>query len=71
MRLHIQLNDPDFKEKIEKSFLDDPGTYVLNWFEDNKPRKICRLIGTDVQVCTNVSSRNIWICYIRVFYSNL
>lgn len=47
MKLQIKLNDPDFKEKIEKSFLDDPGTYVLHWFEDNKPRKICRLLGTD------------------------
>lgn len=44
---YLQIADPALKEKIRYAYNEETGTYILHWFRNGKPRKICRLLGTD------------------------
>lgn len=46
-REYLQIKDPDLRDKIRSIYNEEVGTYILRWFKNGKPRKICRLKGTD------------------------
>lgn len=46
-REYLQIKDPDLRDKIRSIYNEEVGTYILHWFKNGKPRKICRLLDTD------------------------
>lgn len=44
---YFKINDPDLRRTIREVHGENTGTYILHWFQGEKPREICRLLGTD------------------------